>query len=141
MRNKSRRSSRWTNQPDINLNAFLDLVLNILLFFVFATELAVFEAIDVSVPITEYSDTLSRQRQALIIFITKDNQYLADGEKMPIANLAGWLSQKKQSDDTLNTVIVRGDLNSSLQATVDVLGACRMAGIEKVKIETEKPST
>jgi len=119
----------------------LDLVLNILLFFVFATELAVFEAIDVSVPITEYSDTLSRQRQALIIFITKDNQYLADGEKMPIANLAGWLSQKKQSDDTLNTVIVRGDLNSSLQATVDVLGACRMAGIEKVKIETEKPST
>jgi len=141
MRNRSRRSSRWTNQPGINLNAFLDLVLNILLFFVFATELAVFDAIDVAVPVTEYSDTLSTQRQAVIIFITENNQYLVDGEKMSIASLPGWLTQKKQSDNTFNSVIVRGDLNSSLQATVDVLGACRMAGIEKVKIETEKPST
>jgi biopolymer transport protein ExbD len=141
MRTRARRSSRWTNQPGINLNAFLDLVLNILLFFVFATELAVFDAIDVAVPVTEFSETLSTQRQALIIFITKDNQYLVDGEKMPISSLPEWLSQKKQSDTTFNSVIVRGDLNSSLQATVDVLGACRMAGIEKVKIETEKPST
>ncbi|MEQ1529287.1 MAG: biopolymer transporter ExbD [Methylococcales bacterium] len=140
MRNKSRRSSRWTNQPGINLNAFLDLVLNILLFFVFATELAVFDAIDVAVPVTEYAETLSTQRQGVMIFITKDNQYLVDGEKIPFANLAGWLSKKKQSDATFNSVIVRGDLNSSLQATVDVLGACKAAGIEKVKIETEKPT-
>lgn len=141
MRNRSRRSSRWVRQPDINLNAFLDLILNILLFFVFATELAVFDAIDVSVPVTEYSDTLSTQRQTPVIFITKDNQYLADGEKIAIENLAAWLSRKKKDDATFNSVIVRGDLNSNLQATVDVLGACRVVGIEKVKIETEKPST
>jgi biopolymer transport protein ExbD len=76
-----------------------------------------------------------------VIFITKDNQYLANGEKILIDNLAAWLTQKKKEDVTFNSVIVRGDLNSSLQATVDVLGACRVAGIEKVKIETEKPST
>lgn len=110
------------------------------MFFVFATELAVFDAIDIAVPVTEFSDTQST-RQALVIFITKDNQYLADGEKIAINNLATWLIQKKKDDATFNNVIVRGDLNSSLQATVDVLGACRMAGIEKVKIETEKPST
>ena len=141
MRNRSRRSSRWINQPDINLNAFLDLILNVLLFFVFATELAVFDAIDVTVPVTEFSDTQSTHKQALVIFITKDNQYLADGEKIEIDSLAAWLIQKKKEDVTFNSVIVRGDLNSSLQATVDVLGACRVAGIEKVKIETEKPST
>ena len=141
MRNRPRRSSRWLHQPDINLNAFLDLILNILLFFVFATELAVFDAIDVAVPVTEFSDTQSTHRQAQVIFITKDNQYLANGEKILIDNLAAWLIQKKKEDVTFNSVIVRGDLNSSLQATVDVLGACRVAGIEKVKIETEKPST
>lgn len=140
MRNRSRRSSRWIHQPDINLNAFLDLILNVLLFFVFATELAVFDAIDISVPVTEFSDTQSTHKQALVIFITKDNQYLADGEKIVIDSLAAWLIQKKKEDVTFNSVIVRGDLNSSLQATVDVLGACRVAGIEKVKIETEKPS-
>ena len=140
MKNRSRRSSRWERQPDISLNAFFDLILNILLFFVFATELAVFESIDVSVPKSEYSDTITTQKQALIIFITRDNQYLIDRENIPIGNLAAWLSQKKKKDQTFNSVIVRGDLHSSLQATVDVFGACRQAGIEKIKIETEKPS-
>ncbi|HUL13065.1 MAG TPA: biopolymer transporter ExbD [Methylococcaceae bacterium] len=128
-------------QPDISLNAFLDLILNILLFFVFATELAIFDAIDIAVPITEYSDTLSTNRQALIIFISKDNHYFVDGEEIPIESLAALLFRKKKEDETFNSVTVRGDLNSSLQATVDVLGVCRAAGIEKVKIETEKPET
>ena len=55
MRNRIPTISRWLHQPDINLNAFLDLILNILLFFVFATELAVFDAIDLAVPVTEFS--------------------------------------------------------------------------------------
>jgi biopolymer transport protein ExbD len=103
--------------------------------------LTVLDAIDVSVPITEYSDTLSTNRQALIILISKDNHYFVDGEKIPIESLAALLSRKKKEDETFNSVTVRGDLNSSLQATVDVLGVCRAAGIEKVKIETEKPET
>jgi biopolymer transport protein ExbD len=37
-------------------------------------------------------------------------------------------------------VVVRGDLNSNLQTMVNVLSACKVADIEKVKIETEKPS-
>jgi len=140
MRNSSRRSSRWKNQPDISLNAFLDLILNILLFFVFATELAVIDAIDVSVPKTEYSDALSTRRDAVVILITQDNQYLLDGEKVPMENLATRLSAKKNQGNTLTGVIIRGDLHSNLQATVDVLGACRIAGIDKVKIETERPA-
>ena len=140
MRKIPRRYSRWKSQPDISLNAFLDLILNILLFFVFATELAVFDAIDVAVPKTEYFDTLTTQREAVTILITKDNQYILDGEKIPIENLASRLSVKKNQDKTFNSVIVRGDLNSDLQATVDVLGACRVAGIDKVKIETERPA-
>ena len=40
-------------QPDISLNSFLDLVLNLLLFFVFVTELAMFNSLSVAVPKTE----------------------------------------------------------------------------------------
>ena len=141
MRNRARRSARWRHQPDINMNAFLDLILNILLFFVFATELAIFEAIDVAVPVSEYSDTLSAPRQAPIIFITKDNQYSANGKNIAIENLANWLSLNKTNAPGFDTVIVRGDLQSNLQATVNVLSACRAAGVEKVKIETVKPSS
>jgi biopolymer transport protein ExbD len=140
MRGRSRRSTYAKNQPDINLNSFLDLILNILLFFVFATELAVFDAIDVAVPVTGYSETSSTQKRTFIIFITKDNQYLVDGIKVAIERLANLLIEKRKTDSTFSGVIVRGDMNSNLQSLVDVLAACRIAGVENVKVETEKPS-
>jgi biopolymer transport protein ExbD len=140
MRGRSRRSTYAKNQPDINLNSFLDLILNILLFFVFATELAVFDAIDVAVPVTEYSETSSTQKRTFIIFITKDNQYLVDGIKVAIERLDNLLIEKRKTDSTFSGVIVRGDMNSNLQSLVDVLAACRIAGVENVKVETEKPS-
>ena len=140
MRGRSRRSTYAKNQPDINLNSFLDLILNVLLFFVFATELAVFDAIDVAVPVTEYSETSSTQKRTFIIFITKDNQYLIDGIKVAIERLANLLIEKRKTDSTFSGVIVRGDMNSNLQSLVDVLAACRIAGVENVKVETEKPS-
>jgi biopolymer transport protein ExbD len=140
MRGRSRRSTYAKNQPDINLNSFLDLILNILLFFVFATELAVFDAIDVAVPVTEYSETSSTQKRTFIIFITKDNQYLVDGIKVAIERLANLLIEKRKTDSTFSGVIVRGDMNSNLQSLVDVLAACRIAGVENVKVETEKHS-
>ena len=48
------------------------------------------------------------------------------------------MREQKAANPNLKSVIVRGDLESRLQATVDVLGACKQAGIAKVRIETEK---
>lgn len=140
MRTRSKRSRRSIHQPEINLNSFTDLILNILLFFVFATELAVFEAIEVAIPVTEYSDKITNQRQeATIIFITKNNQILVDGENVTTNQLSSVLT-KKSKMVSFSGIIVRGDLNSDLQTTVDVLSACKLAGIDKIKIETEKTS-
>jgi biopolymer transport protein ExbD len=140
MKRRYRRKSRWTSQPDINLNSFLDLILNVLLFFVFATELAVFEAMELAVPVTEYSETVSSQKRGMIINISKNNKFYADGKNFSMKELASLLNDKKIHDPTFSGVIVRGDLHSSLQSMVDVLSACRIAGIDKVKVETERPS-
>ena len=139
MRGRSRRSSFAKNQPDINLNSCLDLILNILLFFVFATELAVFDAIDVAVPVSDYTESTSTQKRTFIIFINKDNQYIVDGANVAIENLSNILLRKKKAEADFTGVVVRGDLNSNLQSLVDVLAACRLAGIQNVKVETKKP--
>ena len=139
MRGRSRRSTFAKNQPDINLNSFLDLILNILLFFVFATELAVFDAIDVAVPVSDYAESTSTQKRTFIIFINKDNQYIVDGANVAIENLSNIILRKKKVEADFTGVVVRGDLNSNLQSLVDVLAACRLAGIQNVKVETKKP--
>lgn len=140
LRSRSRRMLRNRSQPDVNLNSFLDLVLNILLFFVFATEIAAFEAIDVKVPVTKYSEAVSTPKEGVILYISKENKLLSEGRPLTVDELPLWLDAKKKRSDFFG-IIIRGDLQSNLQTMVDVLAACRLAGIDKVKVETEKPKT
>ena len=135
---RSRRSNRFKHQPDVNLNSFLDLILNVLLFFVFATEIAAFEAIEVTVPSSNYATHETLDKNEIIIYIGQDNRLNEDGKFLDKNGLEDWLSKNKK-DSTF--VIVRGDLQSNLQAMVDVLSACRVAKIDKVKVETKTSET
>jgi biopolymer transport protein ExbD len=138
MRKRPRHLSPGRLQPDISLNSFLDLALNILLFFVFATELAVTKSLNVAVPKTEYGETTSKDNESLLIQVTKDSRYFIGQDEVAADKLPLRMREQKAANPNLKSVIVRGDLESRLQATVDVLGACKQAGIAKVKIETEK---
>ncbi len=138
MRKRPRHLSPGRQQPDISLNSFLDLVLNILLFFVFATELAVTKSLNVAIPKTEYGEQTSKDNESLLIQVTKDSRYFIGQDEIASDKLPLQMRQRKAANPKLKSVIVRGDLESRLQATVDVLGACKQAGIAKVKIETEK---
>jgi len=139
MRKRPRRFVPGKLQPDISLNSFLDLILNILLFFVFATELAVSNTLNVAVPKSEYGETKPRDNTTLTIAVTKDNRYFINGEEVAVGELPEQLRLRKQANPDIESVIVRGDLESRLQATVEVLGACKNAGLAKVRIETERP--
>lgn len=139
MRKRPRRFVPGKLQPDISLNSFLDLILNILLFFVFATELAVSNTLNVAVPKSESGEQKPRDNTTLQIAVTKDSKYFINGEEVAVGELAEQLRLRKQANPDIESVIVRGDLESRLQATVEVLGACKQAGLAKVRIETEKP--
>ena len=116
----------------------MDLILNVLLFFVFATELAAFQSIEVTVPTSKYASSESREKNEIIIFISKNNKINVDGNNLDPQKLETWLTDHKK-DNTF--IIIRGDLESNLQSMVDVLSACRHAKIDKVKVETKSPSS
>lgn len=138
MPKRSRRLTSWKYQPEVNLNSFLDLVLNVLLFFIFATEIAAFHALEVTVPSSSTAKNENHDKSEIIIYITRDNQINIDGKVIKAAELGSWLNHNKGADNSQKVVIVRGDLKSDLQATVDVLSACRAARITKIKVETKE---
>ena len=80
----------------------------------------------------------SLDKDEIIIYIGQDNRLNVDGKFLDKNGLEDWLSKNKK-DSTF--VIVRGDLQSNLQAMVDVLSACRVAKIDKVKVETKSSET
>lgn len=136
MRTRARNRRRWQTQPDVNLNAFLDLVLNILLFFVFATELAVFDAIEVEVPKAESAEHQEDKAKTVMVSISGNNEFAIDGEHVVTEGLKDAIKRHIETVEA-NSIIVRGDQGSDLQSTVSVLDACRGLGLDKVKIQTE----
>jgi biopolymer transport protein ExbD len=120
----------------VNLNAFLDLVLSILLFFVFATELAVFDAIEVDVPKAEASEHQEDKAKTVMVSISGNNEFAIDGERVVTEGLKDAIKRYVETV-AANSIIVRGDRGSDLQSTVSVLDACRGLGLDKVKIQTE----
>ena len=136
MRTRARNRRRWQTQPDVNLNAFLDLVLSILLFFVFATELAVFDAIEVDVPKAEASEHQEDKAKTVMVSISGNNEFAIDGERVVTEGLKDAIKRHVETV-AANSIIVRGDRGSDLQSTVSVLDACRGLGLDKVKIQTE----
>ena len=120
----------------MNLNAFLDLVLSILLFFVFATELAVFDAIEVDVPKAEASEHQEDKAKTVMVSISGNNEFAIDGERVVTEGLKDAIKRYVETV-AANSIIVRGDRGSDLQSTVSVLDACRGLGLDKVKIQTE----
>lgn len=138
MRVRSKRSNRFKHQPDVNLNSFLDLILNVLLFFIFATEIAAFEAIEVTVPSSNVANKETLDKAEIILYISKDNRLNVEGKFLSKSELGPWLTEHKKNN---TFIIVRGDLESNLQAMTDVLSACRLAKIDKVKVETKASET
>lgn len=136
MRTRARNRRRWQTQPEVNLNAFLDLVLNILLFFVFATELAVFDAIDVQVPKAEAAAHEEDKAKTVMVSISGNNEFAVDGERVRQDGLKEAIRTHVDRVQA-SSIIVRGDQGSDLQSTVSVLDACRGLGLDKVKIQTE----
>ena len=117
----------------------MDLILNVLLFFVFATELAAFQSLEVTVPNSKSATSESRDQNQILIFIAKDNKINVDGNEVDQSKLEAWLTAHKKEEDSV--IVIRGDLESNLQAMVDVLSACRQAQIDKVKVETKSPAS
>lgn len=139
MRKRSNRASPWQYQPDINLNSFLDLILNVLLFFIFATEIAAFHALEVTIPSSQSANSESHDKNEIIVYISQDNRINVNGQYFDKAEFTSWLQKTTTSNSDEPSLIVRGDLESNLQTTVDVLTACKIAKINKIKVETKQP--
>ena len=119
MRVRSNRAKRYLkHQPDVNLNSFLDLILNVLLFFIFATEIAAFQAIEVTVPNSNQASKETLEKHEIIVYISKDNKINIEGKFYSKTELEKWLIANKKSN---TFIILRGDLQSNLQSMIDVL--------------------
>ena len=115
----------------INLTPMLDVVFNLLLFFLAATTFAREEvAMDLRLPQAR-SGAESKGGHQLVVNVFADGRLQADGRVVTLEALRQKL-QAAAARDKEQAVLVRGDKQAQFGIGLQVLDACRLAKIGKV---------
>ena len=121
--------------PQINLTPMLDIVFNLIIFFMVAARFSELEEknIDVRVPQVKTSAQLSEVPKKRTIHVLLDGQITLDARKVTLPQLTAELAEGRRQRPDMS-VVIRGDAQGSFQNVASVLTACREAGVSDMGI-------
>ena len=127
--------------PAINLTPMLDIVFNLIIFFMVATRFVEAEKkVDVKVPQVKHADNLSTVPDKRIVNIYRDGRIALDKQELSLDQLVAQLGSDRRQNAEMS-VTIRGDGDGLYQNVASVLTACQTAGVETISISVRPEET
>ncbi len=121
-------------EPSINLTSMLDVVLNLIIFFMISTQFIQEERqYDVKLPTVSAATALSGQPDEIVVNVLANGALQIKGQSVNNQELAALLKSARERFPG-QAVVVRADGDGKYQPVMDVLSACRLAGIRNVSL-------
>ncbi|MBW3611838.1 MAG: biopolymer transporter ExbD, partial [Actinobacteria bacterium] len=121
-------------EEPVNMTSMMDVVFNLLIFFLVATTMAQEEReINIKLPSTAKFTTLSAQPKQVIINIKEDGTRIVNTKKYDDASLRAMLAEHAKNRPDGN-VLIRADERSTFRHFAGVVDLCRQVGIPEAKI-------
>lgn len=121
-------------QPSLNLTSMIDIVFNLMIFFMVGTRFSSLEErIDVRVPQVSNAAPSRVPPTKLTITVQRDGAIMLDGRPLGLEQLGPRLRAERLRNPAI-AVVVRGDGDGALKHAAGVLSACRIAGIADLGI-------
>jgi biopolymer transport protein ExbD len=131
------RKSPRRDQPEVNLIAFIDVLLVILIFLMVSTTFSKFSALQVSLP-TAAANPQPAMPNSVSVAVDADGRFAVDNRRVAARDpqsLAIELKQASKSNpDCL--VEIHADAMATHQSVVNVMEAARLAGLQKLSFST-----
>ncbi len=133
---RRKRYLTWVSEDSISLTPLLDVIFNLIFFFILATTIREAKSfLEVQLPSSSEAAAREAETATLIITVTDTNRiYLNEREVTP-KDLEALL--REQDVANVREIIIRGDAKAYNQTIVDVLDACARAGHYAVSIEVK----
>ena len=133
------RKGKSREEPDINLIAFIDVLLVILIFLMVTTSYSKFTALQITLPSADAERALDQPREINVVIDAK-GRYAVNNVQIPYRDAAGLADNlleaagrhKDQTQAQDPVVIVNADALAAHQTVINVLEAARIAGLAKV---------
>lgn len=120
--------------PSINLTPMLDVVFNLMVFFMVATQFADMERqMDLKVPSVRDTGAFAPAPKKQIVNVAANGRFSLNGKEYDLNGLTRELANVKQQYPDLG-VLVRGDGQCKFDTVAQVLAACSKARIAETSI-------
>lgn len=120
----------------IDLTAMIDVVFNLLIFFMVGTTMINNPLIRVNLP--KSSSQERSEREGISITITEEGKYYLNRDSVSSSELNARLNKLAAERDKEEPVIIRPDKHIPVERLVDAMNMANAAGFIKVSIATEE---
>ncbi len=126
------RRSRGTEEPEINLIPFIDVLLVILIFLMITTTYSRFSELQITLPTADANKALERPKQ-LQVAVTSDGRYAINRQVVTYHDPAGLAAElQRYAEGAHDVVIINADANATHQSVINVLEAARLGGFAQI---------
>ncbi|MFZ7110653.1 MAG: ExbD/TolR family protein [Desulfatiglandales bacterium] len=131
-------NSRYSRDDDFRaeMTPLIDMVFILLIFFIVTTSFVRETGIEVKRPVA--SSATSKQNASLFIGISPEGRVYLEGKELDIRNVKPRM-ERFLADNPPGSVVIVADTSCPTGITVQVLDACRNAGIKDVSVATNLP--
>ena len=136
------RSDFDSEEPEINLIPFIDVLLVILIFLMLSTTYSKFTELKVNLP-TADAEKLQTRPKEIIISVASDGRYALDKQMLEgrdVDSLAAAMRAASGGNPDA-MVIVSADAMAVHQSVINVLDAARRAGLARITFAAQGPAT
>lgn len=136
---KFRKSAR-RDAPEVNLIAFIDVLLVILIFLMVSTTFSKFSALKLSLP-TASTHPEQNQPKTVSVAIDASGGVSVDSRRLGLADPKALAAALRQiaGPDTDSVVEIHADAMATHQSVVNVMEAARLAGLQRLSFATRNP--
>ena len=122
-----------TDEPEINLIPFIDVLLVVLIFLMLSTTYSKFSELQVNLPVADADAPRDRPAE-IIVSVASDGRYSIDGQAVEGRSVelltAALRSAAEARKDPV--IIISADATAAHQAVINVLDGARRVGLSRV---------
>jgi len=114
----------------------IDMIFILLIFFIVTTSFVKEAGVEVKRPIA--SSAISKEKTNLIIAVTADGLIYVEKNPIDIRSVRSFM-ERFLAETPMGSVVIAADRESMTGIVIQVLDACRMAGVKNVSVAARKP--
>ena len=128
---------KLTTRTNIDLIPLIDVVFQLLVFFMVSTTFILTPGISLVFPHSTSSELVAMTK--LVLTVVSENELYLNKERYTIEGLGYKLAElTKEEREEIKTVIIEGDSNVSYSLMIEVLDVLRMNGFKGVNLKTRE---